>query len=145
MAVTMNENANSSEHTLAGGPPPHVAGLAVRSLDQLTDPVVDPRVRLETRPDAEELDEGLVTQLSDVLHHKGHHYKSHESSQLEKGSVEGEKQEIFYVSTLQHAFPSVYSYRPPLSNFCGSIVRFGGFLRGSVVQLSHPRIILGRV
>lgn len=97
MAVTMNENANSSEHTLAGGPPPHVAGLAVRSLDQLTDPVVDPRVRLETRPDAEELDEGLVTQLSDVLHHKGHHYKSHESSQLEKGSVEGEKQEIFYV------------------------------------------------
>ena len=71
MAVTMNENANSSEHTLAGGPPPHVAGLAVRSLDQLTDPVVDPRVRLETRPDAEELDEGLVTQLSDVLHTRG--------------------------------------------------------------------------
>ncbi|THH06203.1 hypothetical protein EW146_g9690 [Bondarzewia mesenterica] len=99
MAGTMNEYRNDSEHTLAAAGALRGEGLAVRSLDQLEDSaVVDPRIGLELRPDAVELDEGLARQFNDALHHKAHHH--HEPSQLEKGEpveVDIEKEEILYV------------------------------------------------
>lgn len=72
-------------------------GLLVRSLEDVQD-VIDPRISTSSRPDAEELDEGLGRQLSRYVHESYHHRGPPPSSaDTEKATVV--EPEPFYVST----------------------------------------------
>lgn len=103
----------------------HIDGLVLRSLDDVRshsgDDVVDPRLRSLRRPSQEQLDEGLVRQLSDIVHHREHqHHHGQPHQKLvdeEKGMSEKEKEtstdseeEVIYVrppSILNRLVPSV--------------------------------------
>lgn len=105
---TLYERPSSPSTIPEGG---HIDGLALRSLDDIrshaSDDVVDPRLSAEARPSQERLDEGLVRQFSDIVHHKDHphqhhqHHQKEQSRDVEKGSNEktegSEEEEVIYV------------------------------------------------
>lgn len=141
----MQDSAAPSERTLYAQPSTtpqgeHIDGLALRSLDDIrshaSDDVVDPRLLAEARPSQERLDEGLVRQFSDIVHHKDHPHHHHHSHQkentgdVEKGTNEktegSEEEEVIYVrfsSCLQHLGGQDLIFSKNISNklFSGNV------------------------
>lgn len=86
-------------------------GVLVKNLEDIHDPI-DPRISSSSIPDAEDLDDGLAHQLSDLVRHPAdlqrHHHPHHldVASAKDESSISNEKvvpvEEPLYVSYLVH-------------------------------------------